>query len=81
MTEQTLVKIMRNGKEESIHSGIVFVVDDSGNPQASIGDRNYSTYLRSAAKPFQAYPLVANDGMDEFSFSEKDLANNHTLDQ
>jgi len=74
MPEQTLVKIMRNGKEESIHSGIVAVVDGSGILQAGIGDRNYSTYMRSAAKPFQAYPLVANGGMDEFSFSEKDLA-------
>ena len=74
MTDQTLVKIIRNGKVESIHSGIVVVVNGSGVPQAGIGDITYSTYLRSAAKPFQAYPLVANNGIDEFSFTEKELA-------
>lgn len=74
MTDQTLVKIMRNGKVESTHSGIVVVVDGSGVPKASYGDINYSTYMRSAAKPFQAYSLVANDGINEFSFSEKELA-------
>jgi len=74
MTDQTLVTIMRNGKVESIHSGIVVVVDGSGVPQAGIGDINYSTFMRSAAKPFQAYPLVVNNGIVEFSFSEKELA-------
>jgi len=39
-----------------------------------MGDPDYLTFFRSAAKPFQAMPLVAGGGADHFGFTEDEIA-------
>jgi L-asparaginase II len=41
---------------------------------ASLGDPGLATYVRSAAKPFQALPLVLAGGVERFSLTPADLA-------
>jgi L-asparaginase II len=52
--------VLRRGRvEESRHRVHVAVVDARGRVLHSAGDAERTTFLRSAAKPFQALPLVA----------------------
>jgi L-asparaginase II len=41
---------------------------------ASLGDPACSTYIRSAAKPFQIMPLLLDDAAQNFEFTDKELA-------
>ena len=41
---------------------------------ARLGDPGMATYMRSAAKPFQALPLVLAGGIERFSLTAADLA-------
>ncbi len=54
--------------------GHIAVVDSGGRLVASVGDPTHRTYLRSAAKPFQALALVLSGAMETFGFEEKELA-------
>lgn len=70
-----LVEEIRGGVVEAVHRGDLAVVDSRGNLRASVGDPlGKLTYWRSAAKPFQAVPLVASGAAERFSFSASDLA-------
>jgi L-asparaginase II len=69
-----LVEVTRGGRVESIHYGAVAVVDAQGRLVAHAGDPDLTTYLRSAAKPFQLLPLVESGGADRFGFNDKELA-------
>ncbi len=53
-----LYRFMRGAHFESVHHGAVAVVDAQGRLVAWAGDPYASTFLRSAAKPFQALPLM-----------------------
>ncbi len=64
----------RNGLVESTHAVHVAVVDAHGLLIASAGDPERATYLRSAAKPFQALPLVEDGVADALALSEAELA-------
>ena len=50
------------------------VVSDRGRMVASVGDDMWPTVYRSAAKPFQAIPLVEDGVVEEFGLSPEDLA-------
>src|SRR5712675_3148973 len=52
------VELHRGTVLESRHRVHVAVVDASGRLVAQAGDPDYRTFWRSAAKPFQALPLV-----------------------
>lgn len=69
-----LVEVTRGATVESIHRGIVAVVDTKGNKIASVGDTSYFTYIRSAAKPIQALPILEQGAADRFGFSLEDIA-------
>lgn len=71
---EILVHVMRNGMVESIHRGDLVVVDDGGKIIYSLGDPHKRTYWRSAAKPFQAVPLVESGGMEQYGFTDEELA-------
>ena len=58
------VEAVRGGIVESVHRVSVAVVDAGGRLVARSGDPDFVTFLRSAAKPFQALPLV-EDGAAE----------------
>ncbi len=59
---------------ESRHRVHVAVVDASGRLVASAGDPDYRTFWRSAAKPFQAMPLVEAGVVERFGLTRQDLA-------
>lgn len=59
---------------ESVHRVSVAVVDPAGHLVASAGDTALVSFWRSAAKPFQAIPLVADGAADHFGFGPRELA-------
>src|SRR5213596_3557204 len=59
---------------ESHHCVHVAVVDASGQLVAQAGDPDYRTFWRSAAKPFQAAPLVGDGVVERFGLTRQDLA-------
>jgi L-asparaginase II len=50
---------VRDGTTESVHRGSVVVADSAGRVLAALGDAQLPTYVRSAAKPFQALATLA----------------------
>ena len=53
-----LARVWRGDRVESVHRGSVAVVDEDGRLVAGAGAPRGGIYLRSAAKPFQAMPLL-----------------------
>ncbi len=68
------VELHRGTVLESRHRVHVAVVDASGTLVAQAGDPEYRTFWRSAAKPFQALPLVEDGVAERFGLSRQDLA-------
>lgn len=68
------VEILRGETVESVHRVHLVVVDGSGNVVKELGDASTVVYLRSAAKPFQALPLVTSGAADVFGLDEEELA-------
>jgi L-asparaginase II len=68
------VSVVRGGLEESRHQVHVAVAGADGELVAWHGDPRRLTTLRSAAKPFQAEPLVASGAIEAFGFDEETLA-------
>jgi len=69
-----LVNVWRGEIVESRHYGHVAVVDNQGRLVYSIGNPEEVSYIRSAAKPIQAIPLVEGDGIEKFGLTERELA-------
>ena len=69
-----LARVYRGGRVESFHSGSIAVVDSEGRLLAFAGDPAFVTCIRSAAKPFQALPLLENGGVDEFELQPEEIA-------
>ncbi len=68
------VEQIRGPLVESWHDVHVAVVDQSGELVARAGDPTLVTYWRSAAKPFQALPLVTDGAVDRFGITTPELA-------
>ena len=68
------VSVRRGLLLESTHRVHAAVADAAGRIAASWGDAGRSTVLRSAAKPFQALPLVADGAADHFGLSTEEIA-------
>ena len=69
-----LARVLRGGRLESAHRGSVAVVDEDGRLVASCGNASMPIYLRSAAKPFQAMPLLAAGGEKAFRLGNDEIA-------
>lgn len=69
-----LAETTRGGRVESIHHGIVAVVNTDGELVASAGDTEHAIFYRSSAKPFQAVPLVESGAADAYGFTPAELA-------
>jgi len=69
-----LVENVRGSIVESRHEVHVAVVDAAGKLVASAGDPDFVTFWRSAAKPFQAQPLVDDGVVERFGLKREDLA-------
>ena len=59
---------------ESRHQVHVAVVDAAGKLVAHAGNPDLVTFWRSAAKPFQALPLVHDGAVERFGLTRQDLA-------
>lgn len=68
------VDLIRGTVVESRHRVHVAVVDAGGRLVAHAGDPDLVTFMRSAAKPFQALPLVADGVAERFGLTSGDLA-------
>lgn len=71
---QPLVEYTRGGLVESLHTGALAVSDADGRLVASWGDPQAVVFLRSAAKPFQALPLVESGAAARFGLTPRELA-------
>lgn len=68
------VEVHRGPVVESVHRVHLAVCDGQGNLVASVGDPDLVTFTRSAAKPFQALPLVTSGAADRYGLTERELA-------
>jgi L-asparaginase II len=68
------IESTRGDLVESVHRVSVAVADASGRLIASSGDPALVTYWRSAAKPFQAMPLVTDGAAAAFGLGDEELA-------
>lgn len=69
-----LAYVVRSGRIESEHFGQAVVCDASGRIVKAFGDTQVATYLRSAAKPFQATTCVRLGAAERFGWTDEDLA-------
>lgn len=69
-----LARLLRGGRVESAHRGHAAAVVESGRLVASSGEPDTAVYLRSAAKPFQAMPLLEAGGERAFRLTSAEIA-------
>lgn len=69
-----LLEVTRGPLVECRHYGAIAVADAAGRVVTSVGDPNLVTFFRSAAKPFQALPLVLSGAAERFGFTAQELA-------
>ena len=69
-----LAEVVRGGTVESVHFGAVAVVDRRGELIHAAGDPRTLTFTRSALKPLQALPFVAEGGIERFGLSGAQVA-------
>ena len=69
-----VIEVVRGGIVESRHRVHVAVADERGALVASCGEPGLEVFYRSAAKPFQALPLVEDGVAERFGFTEEELA-------
>ena len=68
------VEQVRGTMVEAWHEVHVAVVDRQGHLVATAGDPTLVTFWRSAAKPFQALPLVSDGGVERFRLTSEEVA-------
>ncbi len=68
------IEELRNGRPESSHRVSAAVVGPDGTLVASWGDPHLVTFMRSAAKPFQALPLLLDGAAARYNLSARELA-------
>lgn len=64
----------RGDHVENVFYGSIAVVDRAGKLIASVGDVDAPIFTRSALKPLQALPLVANPRFAEYGLTPKEIA-------
>ncbi len=70
----TLAVVTRNDYVESIHQGIICVVDSSGKILYQKGDTGTRIFYRSSAKPIQVIPFIQSGGARAMGYSLKEIA-------
>jgi L-asparaginase II len=69
-----VARVRRGGAVESRHRGDAAIVDEDGRLVAECGDSSLKVFLRSAAKPFQALPLIEAGGIRQYALTQSDIA-------
>lgn len=74
MNSEPLVEVRRGETVESVHCGHLAIVDGDGELICSLGNPGIVTFMRSAAKPFQAMPFLMSGAAEAFGFNEREIA-------
>jgi L-asparaginase II len=74
MENPVLVEVLRGGRVESAHRGMVAVVDGDGALVMGLGEIGLPVFGRSAVKSMQALPLVENGAAKAYRFGNRELA-------
>lgn len=69
-----LAEVRRDEVVESVHRGIIVIVNAMGRRLFALGNPQHLTYFRSAAKPIQALAVIESGAAVEFNFTLKDVA-------
>jgi L-asparaginase II len=69
-----LAVVTRGDAIDAVHYGSVAIVDRDGNLLYAAGDPRFLTTTRSALKPFQAMPFVAGGGVEQFGYTQAQVA-------
>ncbi len=69
-----LVEVTRGSIVEAWHHGALVAVSSDGDIIAAVGNPDWVTYLRSAAKPFQALSVVESGAADHYGLTDRELA-------
>ena len=71
----TLVELVRSGLVDGVQRGDLAVVSADGELRASVGDPEQKiAFWRSAAKPFQAMPLIVSGAASRLGLATEDIA-------
>lgn len=68
------IEVTRGSLVESVHRVSAAVVDAKGRLVAGAGNPDLVTFWRSAAKPFQALPLLQDGAVERFGLTSEELA-------
>lgn len=69
-----IARATRGDRDESWHLGVAAVVTPEGRRVARVGDPALGTFVRSAAKPFQAMALLLAGGEAQYDLEDADVA-------
>ena len=69
-----VLEVTRGETIESVHYGAIAVVDPQGKLVRAYGDPHAVTFLRSAAKPFQALPFIEAGGHRHYNLTQEEIA-------
>jgi len=69
-----ITKFFRGNIIENFHISYAVVVNDHGKVIFSAGDQNFPSYIRSAAKPFQAVAMLEAGIVDKCGLTNEELA-------
>lgn len=72
--DNLVVEVTRGDLVESVHRGTIVVSDNEGEVLFHLGDPLTKTYIRSAAKPIQAIPVIESKAAEHFSLTEEEIA-------
>ncbi|OUJ15271.1 asparaginase [Acetobacter sp. DsW_063] len=73
-TDAPLAEVLRGGRVESLHTGVIVVSDPNGAIAFSQGDIDAPVFPRSTVKALQALPLIESGAADRFGLIPEDLA-------
>ncbi|MFZ5354314.1 MAG: asparaginase [Bacillota bacterium] len=71
---EVLVNVFRGEKVENIHRGDVVAVNRKGEIIAAAGNPYKVTFMRSCAKPIQAFSVLESGAADLYGFDDKEIA-------
>ncbi|MFJ7935796.1 asparaginase [Sporosarcina sp. NPDC096371] len=74
MNYSILVEEYRGDFLENVHMGVICGINEESEVIYSVGDENQMTFLRSAAKPFQAIPVIQYGVDDKFGLTSKEAS-------
>lgn len=69
-----VIEVHRGGRVESRHRVSASAIDGQGRLVGWVGNPELLTFFRSAAKPLQALPLVADGAADAFQLTDQEIA-------